>query len=668
MAVTDEINRVKFVSEDFATYRSEADQFFSSHYPNDFNNLLATDLGNALMDQLAFAMQALTFSINRRSSELFLSTARLNKSITKLARMLGYPISPGSPASCDLTLTLSQAYTFPVTIPVGFQFYGPGGVVYEHQANLDYIIAPGVTTATIPVREGTTGRTAYISDGSANQQFSILGVTSGEYLYSDGMVLTVDGTAWTRQDLIKYQNSNIFEVLFTDEPPKLRFGDGIAGGIPVSGSQIALIYRYGKGSRGAIGKDQLTSSQTLVINNITIPLTLSNTVSDVGGDPEDIRHVRAYASSFFRTQNAAVVKSDYDTIANLQSGVALADAQILRGISTDITIQDSFTGIFAGQQMVQSAASGIEMTSVSGLELLGVSGTENLVVSGTSNLGVSGKAGLFVGGTNSLGVSGTQYLGWNGSSITGIDKLGVSGVSVLYVGGTSGLGVSGTSQLGVDGISMLSVSGKEFVGISGKDGLVAEATSGITITDTSVSGLSAYLSQMMSDTSKANAVQVVVLSSDSNNRYISPSSLTLQNVQNTIQTISDAVVTVKAVDGISKVVNADVTVEIGINQTAVKTDVEQKSLNALTRSSSPLGLLVRRGAGVSLYKSDIENAIRDANATGDLRYVNIVINGPAQYLDGAGNLIIGRQQIVQNGTVSVKVKTRFLTSGEAVAT
>jgi hypothetical protein len=60
--------------------------------------------------------------------------------------------------------------------------------------------------------------------------------------------------------------------------------------------------------------------KTLVINGISIPMSFTNTVSNVGQNPEDIRHVQSFASTFFRTQNAAVVKEDYDSISELQTG------------------------------------------------------------------------------------------------------------------------------------------------------------------------------------------------------------------------------------------------------------------------------------------------------------------------------------------------------------
>lgn len=618
MAISDEINRVKFIAEDFATYRSEADEFFSANYPSTYNNIIATDLGNALMDQLAFAMQSLSFMVNRRSSELFLSTARLNKSVTKLARMLGYPIQSASPASTDLAITLSEGpYSFPITINSGFKFQGPGDVFYEYRGAVPITIITGQTVVTVPIKEGQTKRVTFVSTGETNQQFSLMGIEDGQFLYDEDFIVTVDGVEWTRQDLIKYENTPVYEVLFTDDPPKLRFGDGIAGAIPAANAEIVVSFVYGKGASGAIGLNQISNPvEEMVVNGIAIPMTLTNAVSNVGENPEDIRHVRSYASSFFRTQNAAVVKSDYDTIAALEASVALSDAQIMRGITNDITIQSSLSGIDNGIALMNNAVSGIETAYVSGLD------------------------GLGVGGSELLNVSGIGYLGCVSGTVTGIEYLGISGIPLLYVSGVSGVDISDIGAI------------------------TADAVSGTTLIENSVTTLTDYLSQVLSDTSASNNVQVIVLSVDANNKYISPSSTTLINVQAKLQSLTDAVVTVFAVDGSPRLVSADIVVTIGISQTAVKDDVEATSLEALIGTTEPFGLLVKRSASTSLYVSDIENAIRSANNAGDIRFINVKITGPAGLLDVDGNLIISKQQVIQNGTVSVMVTKRILANGE----
>lgn len=642
MAVSNEINRVKFIAEDFDTYRQEALDFYQNKYPDDFNDLIATNMGNAIVDQLAFAMQALTFTVNRKASEYFFETARLNKSITKLSRMLGYPIRPASPAQVTATINFPEApYSFPVTIPIGFKFQGPGDVIYEYRGLNPLVLLVGQTSLTTTLVEGQTRTQIFKSTGLPNQQFNLVGIPSDQYLYSSGMSLTVDGVTWDRIDIIKYQGSNTYEVLFTDAPPKLRFGDGIAGNVPLENAEIFIKFVYGRGRAGAIGTNQIDGPvETLSINGNEILMEVTNDVSLVGENPEDIRSVKAFASAFFRTQNAAVIKEDYDTIAMLESGVALADAQNIRGVSGDLTIISAFAGIHAGENVVSGAALAIENTGVSGLQLIGTSGL--------GYLGVSGMGGLYVGGIPSLGVSGINLLGVDVSgNITGLNFLGVSGSSALTVEGQTGVGVSGVSYVGVSGV--------DFAGVSGQSLILDDALSGIAMIENSVSGLNTYLSNILSDTSKSNHIQVVLLSVDSNNRYVSPTSLLMTTVEAKLQGMADAVVTVNVVDGSPNIVYADMYIEIGISDTAVEADVLQKSYDALAKADNPSGLLIRRTAGVNLYKSDVYNAVRDANDSVDIRFINVTLTGPLSQINAEGNLIIKKQQVIQDGNIQFKI-------------
>lgn len=647
MALNDEINKVKFISEDFATYRTEAENFYKNNYPESFNSLLNTDIGNALMDQLAFAMGALSFTINRRASELFLSTAKLNKSITKLARMLGYPINPASPAIIDLTINFPDApYAFPVSFSRGFQFQGPGDIVYEYRNDVDAILNAGETNLELPVKEGRSSRLTFVSNGEPNQEFSIRGIPEDEFLYSDSMILTVDGIEWDRLDLIKYESSNTYEILFTEAPPKLRFGDGIAGNIPPEDAQIVLEFVYGKGISGSISSNQLTQPvNPIVVSGSTISMELSHDVAVTGENPEDIRHVRAFASSFFRTQNAAVVKSDYDTIAMLRPGVAVADAQIMRGVSGDLTIQSYFQNLNTSKDLTSEVNQKINQAGVSGLSYVGVSGLAGLYVSGTS--------GLFVDNISLLGVSGTEYLGVGVSgNVTGIEFLGVQGKDDLIVGGQGGLLIGGSEFVGVSGV--------EYAGVSGIDEIDALSQAAIANLDTGVSGLYGYLSQAFSDTSKANQCQIVVLSVDANNKYIAPTNTILTDVQTYVQSLADAVVTVVAVDGSVNIVEADVEIELGISPTAVESDIILQVENSLKRITEPYGLLVRRAVGKKLYLSDIKDAIRAETTSGDVRFINVKITNHPELLDEDGNMsLITKQQVIQNGSISAKVTKRF---------
>lgn len=684
MALSSEINRVKFIAEDFQTYRDEADEFFRTHYPDVFNNLIATDLGNALMDQLAFAMQSLSFMVNRRASELFLSTARLNRSITKLARMLGYTIRPASPSVTDLTVSLGQTYTFGVPIPIGFRFQGPGDTVYEYKGAEPAIIPAGATSIAIQVKEGTSRSLTFVSDGTQNQEFQILGIAESQFIYGSDFSVTVDGQLWTRSDLIGYENLNTYEVLFTEEPPRLRFGDGIAGNIPSENSQIVVSFRYGKGASGAVGQNQIKSVVSpLVVAGQTIPLTLTNPVSVVGENPEDIRHVRAFASTFFRTQNAAVIKNDYDTIAQLQTGVALADAQIVRGVENNLVVQGAFSEIQAALDAQEAAIAALRVGGVSGIPGLSVAGVPQLSVSGIEDLAVAGQEDLEVIGASALTVQGTDLLTVEGRNLLTVENGSIVGLDLLTVGGTENLTVGGTSQLAVGGVDALTVTGTEGLAVAGTEGLSVSGASGlgwngltqqttaieskIAEVESTVSSLRSHLSDVLSDTGQANHVQVILLSLDANNRYIAPSTQVISDVKARLNALKDAVVTVDTVSGIGRVIDADVIVEIGISQGAIASNVEQRSLNALVLTSDPFGLLVRREAGKSLYKSDVVRAVIDGNQPGDVVFVNVRINHPLDRLDSDGNLVITKQEIIQNGIVSVRVVKRLLLNGDLVS-
>lgn len=695
-----ELNRVKYISEDFATYRAEADEFFRSNYPEAFNNLIATDLGNALMDQLSFAMQSLSFMVNRRASELYLDSARLNSSITKLARMLGYTISPASPATTSLTIQLA-AQSVDIQIPVGFQFFTNGDISYEYRANAPFVIPSGTTSATLPVKEGKTKRITFVSDGTENQQFTLYGIPSDQFIYSDDLRLTVDGFEWTRSDLITFEATEQYEILFTDSPPKLRFGDGIAGLIPAAGSQIVVRFAYGHGLNGAIGSNQITSATPLFVNGKNIPLRFLNSVSNVGRNPEDIRSVRSLASTFFRTQAAAVIKDDYDDIAKKVSGVFLADAQTVRGVDADLTITqllEEFNLIKAGiqadltskrslltdkaqeikTQVMQEVTQEADKVAMTGLVSTATSGLEGV----TAQISDAAESIGTADGTTEIQRLQTYVAAQTASSgkdqavvdlqslvtkkqavnatINGLNSAMNSVDSVLSTLSDLSDSISGKVLTNVD-VSAITAKIDE---LKGQIAFVSVDPRIVSMTQ-SQDELSDYLSYVLSDTSKANHVQVTVLSVDQNNRYVAPNQSTIAQVEAKLKPLTDAAVTLTVVDGSDRIVPVNLTVDIGVSQNAIKDEVETKSRQALLNATSdPFGLLVRRAAGKALYRSEIQEAITLANSSGDIAFINVFITSPSNQLDAAGNLLVQPQQIIQDGTITVRVTKRVIGNEE----
>jgi hypothetical protein len=103
----------------------------------------------------------------------------------------------------------------------------------------------------------------------------------------------------------------------------LRFGDGIVGRAPDTGTQFALTYRCGTGSSGNVGAESLGQIVAPIagITAVTNPLPASG-----GADPEPLICARQDAPVAFRTQERAVSADDYATIAERHPEVQRATA------------------------------------------------------------------------------------------------------------------------------------------------------------------------------------------------------------------------------------------------------------------------------------------------------------------------------------------------------
>ncbi|MEJ8822321.1 putative baseplate assembly protein [Variovorax humicola] len=131
---------------------------------------------------------------------------------------------------------------------------------------------------------------------------------------------------WTpRQDLL---GSNAEDNDFVVEPDDagaawLRFGDGLHGRRPPSGTRFSAIYRIGNGRAGNVGAQTLTQ---IVADNPAILGVRQPLAAQGGTDPESIASVRAKAPFALRTQQRAVTVDDYGRVAAALPGIQSAAA------------------------------------------------------------------------------------------------------------------------------------------------------------------------------------------------------------------------------------------------------------------------------------------------------------------------------------------------------
>lgn len=339
----EEITRVKYVGQDFSTYDDEARQYLQDNYPDEYNDYVANNLGVALLQSIAYPSQNLAFYINQRTTNLYLTTSTSQVAISRLARMLNYDIQPAIPFKTEVTIKLTSGpYPFSVQINKGFRFNAEKGLTYEYRRPNPIIFNAGETEKTFEIEEGITTRNVFVSDGNPNQIFTLAGLDDSNYVSNLSFEVFIGPELWTEQRRITFDAINIYEVNYFSDPPELKFGDGVAGNIPAINQEIQANFVITKGIDGAIAQNQIISAaDQLVVQNTNIPIEIvSSTVATGGDDPEDLRKVKVQAPEFFQSQNRAITKRDYDGIINTYAGVAKGDAQIIRSIDQEVTIND----------------------------------------------------------------------------------------------------------------------------------------------------------------------------------------------------------------------------------------------------------------------------------------------------------------------------------------
>ena len=352
-----QLTRVRYAGLDFDTHEDEILARMQVKFASVFNDFAVSSLGIMLVDIFSFGLDTISFYLDRRATDNFLVTSRTLASATRLSRQLGYKPGPASASSADVQISLSGPHSFPVPIPVGFQLLGPGGLVFELQESINFSIGD-TSTYTVTASEGETLTAVFFSDGTANQVFEIGNVPDGKFIVGSGtsgqsqLSVEVDGTAWTEEEFLQFGETNQFEIGFTDDPPTVRFGDGIAGRIPEQNSEIRVTYFASSGVNGTATAGTITSpAEALVVSFESIALTVNNPEGASGGsDPEDVNSIKANAPSVFKSRGVNVTLEDYEARAqsfvdSVFGAIAVARAINVRGSSDDAFLASKLTSI-----------------------------------------------------------------------------------------------------------------------------------------------------------------------------------------------------------------------------------------------------------------------------------------------------------------------------------
>jgi hypothetical protein len=704
------LNEVKYAARDFVSIADDLLRRLKIEYGTVYNDYASTSQGIMLRDLVAWAYAALTWYLDRTASDCFLSTARTRSAVERLVEQIAYKMTPASPAGTTLVLTFPGGTTSGFIMKDRWRFQGPNGLTFESYAKITQSSALSEgATINVDVRQGDTRILTYTANGSKNQTYRLANILEDRFLAVDATEVWVDGQLWEEKDFLEYEKTNHYEISYLANPPIIRFGDGLAGNIPASGSEIKIRFLIIDGKNGNVRSNTIQSSiDTLTINGQPVLFDVNNTNRAVGGlDPEDAEKAKRLAPSSFAARGAAITQQDYEALSNsfvdpAYGAVAKAYAvnprsfysdTVFNALVVDIqTLLLSFSSIIGAMEesviidaaSLTTALASIE-TSVDELDTLrqqiySWSGAASAGASSarSSMNEASSRSTLAMNLANDAINTGEALVQYIQDGNTNIDHIlaEVNNMLVDITGShqesTQAASVASSASSAIENVVLLN--SNNIMNATNTDGAVdievnnivsqisslAIRISNIQSTLSSIDGnfdsLSSQINLIMSDMKDrigvlfsddclSNYVQVPILSLDLDGNYSSPSIGLRSALQEYLDGIKEVTQVVEVVDGISVLILADISIKVKIIEAYVISEVKSQI------ESVVISLLKGREFNQPLYLSDLYDIVTESSA--GINYVNISITGPTDYLVD-GNLIPDSNQVIVLGSLVIK--------------
>lgn len=704
------LTRVRYAGLDFDTHEDEILARLQVKFASVFNDFAVSSLGIMLVDIFSFGLDTLSFYLDRRATDNFMVTARTRSSAARLARQLGYRPGPASASSVDIDVSLGTTYPFVVTVPIGFQFTGPNGLIFEAQESLTF--PPGdLSVQTLTASEGETLTATFFSNAEANQVYDIGNVPSGKFVVGKGTtgqsrtIVEVDGDSWTEQEFLQFGDTEQFEMGYVDSPPTVRFGDGIAGKIPDNGAEIRVTYFASSGINGAATAGTITkATRPLVISFQQISLVINNQQGTSGGsDPESLSSIKANAPAVFKSRNVNVTLEDYEArsqsfVDPVFGAIAVARAINVRGASDDAflasrltnintqsanylpTVDAAVAAILAALALIDTSVSDAQtddttlqssIATIASEEVNARTATEaNRTAAGVAQSNSSSVSADL----SSLTAAINAYTVGSPTVITTTDKnilLNIINAATAKNNEVSSqastiLSNVTTATTALDAIdTQADVAEARRAAIRVDVDAIAVQSTAIDTTSNALSDdveaiendittltgeVEAHVDSFLSNECKSNLIEVPVLTLDSEGFYVVPTNGLQKSLQAHLDGAKEVTQVVKVTGVSSLLVAADISVLVGVltgyNEATVRSQVEAAILNVLRKRA--FGNKLRLSELYAPVAPELDNVPIEG-----VEYVNIEITGPTDHLDPDGGLAVSEYEVVTRGTISV---------------
>lgn len=713
-----DLNKVRYSSSDFHTITDDIYARMQVKFAADFNDFQLSSLAIMFLDLVAFGLDTLSFYLDRRASDNYLYTARTRKSVALLARQLGYKITGAVSSSVDLTVSLKNAQVFPVTIPIGFQFKTTDGIIFETAQSTTFAIGDdSEDSQIIPCYQGTTASETFTSNGLANQVFELTRVPDDQFIASGSVSVLVNGSPYSESEFINFDETDQYEISYSELPPTIRFGDGLAGTIPPTNATIQVTYVITNGKSGLVPAESITKVvSNLVVGTSVINLNITNLEASVGGDDtESIDHIKSFAGKVFKARDVAITENDYEALAGSYKDAVFGTVAIAKAISskssaTDLELQNLINTISTAVQnpipditstitliredfdSITSSLETIDTTNIDmDAKLLSLdSNLQAILSSARDSKNVAQEMAVDISeittDVSSLLTTVTAISEGGSDTLTSVTKNAilallarVSGNATSITSESTSLSNSITSEiltintsrdLVVDLQTDRTIIDTELTNITDIVGVstapetgLYEATTSIltiledetTVVDAALSGISEHVDKFLAADCEANLVTVPILSFNNEGFYQAPSIGLIRSLQDFLDVRKEVTQIVKVTSGELFLIPAVISVRIG-----ALPGFSQSVISA-TASSLLDGVLRNRKFGESLYVSDIVCLIKDIPG---VSFDNITIEGHldegntvTDKIDASGNLIILDTEVITKGSISITMET-----------
>jgi hypothetical protein len=704
-----DLNRVRYSGFDFSSHEDEIFARLQVKFAATFNDFAVSSLGILLVDVFSFGLDSMSFYVDRRATDQYLFTARTRKSAAKTSRQLGYKMAGSVASSVELEVQIVEAQTVDTVLPVGFQFIGTGGLIFEAQESVTW---PAGTTPlfTVTASEGETVSSTFTSDGTSNQVFKIANVPGEKFVVgpgSDGIskvVVEVDGDPWAEVELLIFGDNNQFEIGYSDDPPTLKFGDGIVGNIPPATATIVITYFATSGVLGQSTAGTITNTAAPLIANFnTVDLTVNNPQGTSGGaDPESVTSAKANAPLAFKSRGVNITREDYETRAAtfrdpVFGAISVAQAVRVESSSTDAFLQSLLADLTlefdALQALIPAAVTSME-SALDDLdaEVVIAQDADTILEAKLSAIDSDANSAVTAADTGKTSTSIAQTTANAASTdisamvatVTQYDEGGVLNEvhadDRAYLLKTLNTALANTQEAATQAgtansdtttirneldtllVSSADAEAQRAVIRTAVDEIAVDSatvrTTAVTLEsdaealednfDALITAIDTHVDSFLSADCKVNLIDVPVLTLDSDGFYVAPTQGLLASLQKFLDAKKEVTQVVKVVGANSLLVLPTIVANVGVIQGYSESSIRSQVEAAF------LGVLKNRAFGAPLNLSELYGPTSpDSGSIEGVSFINISITEPSTKLDPDGNLEVEDFEVVTRGTFSI---------------